>query len=114
MIGPETCVIPLQNGVEAHGQLAGVLGEERVLVGLCGTLSWVVGPGHIRNAGGHDFMKFGELSNARSDRVERLHQAFTQAGVTAEVPADIHKALWDKFLLVTSFGGVGAVTRASR
>jgi 2-dehydropantoate 2-reductase len=28
------------------------------------------------------------------------------------VPADIHKALWDKFLLVTSFGGVGAVTRA--
>jgi 2-dehydropantoate 2-reductase len=32
--------------------------------------------------------------------------------VQVEIPADIHKALWDKFLLVVSFGGMGALTRA--
>jgi 2-dehydropantoate 2-reductase len=112
MIGPETCVIPLQNGVEAHERLAGILGPQHVLGGLCGTLSWIAGPGHIRSAGGRNFIKFGEVNNARSDRVEKLYQTFAQSGVTVEVPSDIVKALWDKFLLITSFGGVGAVTRA--
>jgi 2-dehydropantoate 2-reductase len=112
MVGPGTFVVPLQNGVEASSQLATVLGAKHVLCGLCGTLSWVVGPGHVRSAGGHNFIKFGELDNRRSERVEQLYQVFARAGVKAEVPSDILKTLWDKFLLVTSFGGVGAVTRA--
>ena len=112
MIGPGTFVVPLQNGVEAASQLAAVLGAEHVLGGLCGTLSWVAGPGRIRSAGGHNFIKFGELDNRRSERVERLYRAFTQAGVVVEAPSDILKALWEKLLLVTSLGGVGAITRA--
>jgi 2-dehydropantoate 2-reductase len=83
-----------------------------VLGGLCGTLSWVAGPGHIRSAGGHNFIKFGELDNRRSERVERLREMFAKAKVPVDVPSDIVKALWDKFLMVTSFGAVGAVTRA--
>src|SRR5262249_47352771 len=112
MVGPGTLVVPLQNGVEASAQLAASLGAEHVLGGLGGRPGWVAGPGRIRSAGGHNFIKFGELDNRRSERVERLLQAFTQAGVKAEVPADILKALWDKFLVVTAFGGVGAVARA--
>ena len=42
MIGPETVVVPLQNGVEAHEQLAAVLGGGPVLGGTCGTISYVV------------------------------------------------------------------------
>ena len=45
MVGPAKFVVPLQNGVEAPSQLAAVLGAEHVLGGLCGTFSWVVGPG---------------------------------------------------------------------
>src|SRR5215470_3820789 len=56
MIRPGTIVVPLQNGVEAASQLADVLGAEHVLGGLCGTLSWVAAPGHIRSAGGHNFI----------------------------------------------------------
>lgn len=112
MIGPGTFVVPLQNGVEAASRLAAVLGAEHVLGGLCGALSWVTGPGRIRNAGGQNFIKFGELENRRSERAERLYRAFAQAGVAVEVPSDIMKTLWDKFLFVTSFGGVGALTRA--
>jgi 2-dehydropantoate 2-reductase len=52
------------------------------------------------------------LDNRRSERAERLRQSFEKAGVKVDVPPDIHKALWEKFLLVTSFGGVGAVSRA--
>jgi len=112
MIGPETFVVPLQNGVEAPAQLAAVLGDKHVLGGLCGTLSRIVGPGHIQSIGDAHFVKFGERDNRPSCRTERLQQAFTRAGVQVEFPSDIHAALWEKFLIVTSFGGVGAVTRA--
>ena len=112
LLGPKTFVVPLQNGVEAPAQLASVLGADHVLVGLCGTLSWLTGPGRIRSIGKVHFVKFGELDNRASDRVELLRRAFERAGVKVEVPANVQQALWEKFLFVVSLGGVGAVTRA--
>ncbi|MEE8115869.1 MAG: ketopantoate reductase C-terminal domain-containing protein [Gemmatimonadales bacterium] len=48
----------------------------------------------------------------RSDRLERLREAFDRTGIRAEIPEDIDAALGQKFLFVISVGGVGAVTRA--
>ncbi|MFN0194892.1 MAG: 2-dehydropantoate 2-reductase [Aestuariivirga sp.] len=112
LVGRGAFVVPLQNGVEAPSQLATVLGADHVLGGMCGTLSWVAGPGHICSAGGNNFIKFGEFDNHLSERVERLQGAFARAAVPVEVPSNIVRALWDKFLMVTSFGGVGAIARA--
>jgi len=112
MIGLETFVVPLQNGVEASSQLEAILEAKHVLGGLCGTMSWIIGPGHIRSIGEVHFIKFGELDKRQSKRTEQLRKAFERAGVKVEVPSDIHVALWEKFLFVVSFGGVGAATRA--
>jgi 2-dehydropantoate 2-reductase len=112
MVGPETAVVPLQNGVEAAGQLADVLGQARVLGGLCGTLSWVAGPGRIRSVGATHFVRVGELDRTASDRSQRIRDALRRGGVDAEVVPDVHAALWRKLQFVTAFGGVGAVTRA--
>lgn len=111
IMGPKTLVVPLQNGVEAPSQLAAVLGAEHVLVGLCGTISWVTAPGRIHTVGS-SFIKFGEPDNRRSERAERLLRAFETAGVSVDIPANINRALWEKFLFVTSIGGVGAVARS--
>lgn len=112
MLGPGTAVVPLLNGVEAAEQLRAVLGAEHTMVGLCGTISFVAGPGRIRSIGPFSFLRFGELDNRRSERGERLLQAFATTPVKAEIPSDIYKALWEKFLLVSSFGGMGILTRA--
>ena len=113
LIGEGTFVVPLQNGVEAAGQLEQVLGHERVVGGLCGLVSYVEGPGHIRHAGATPFIRFGELDRSKSDRIERLHRAFARAkGLEVDVPDDIHVAVWQKFLLIAAWSGVGAVTRA--
>jgi len=113
MVGSETVVLPLQNGVEAPFQLAAVLGDEHVLGGLCGLMTFIVEPGHIRHAGADPFIRFGELDNRSSERVAKLRQALDRAsGVTAEIPPDIQVALWGKFLFVTPWSGVGAVTRS--
>ena len=81
MIGPETFVVPLQNGVEAASQLAAILGAEHVLGGLCGTFSWVVCPGRIRSISSTTFIKFGELDNRRTERAELLRQSFDKTSV---------------------------------
>jgi len=112
LVGPETFVVPLQNGVEAPDQLAAALGAEHVLGGLCKIISSLVGPGHIRHAGMVPYVAMGELDNRPSERAERLRRAFERAGVTAEIPPDIRVAMWEKFLFIASFSGVGAVTRA--
>lgn len=113
LIGPATFVAPLQNGVEAPDELAAVLGREHVLGGFCRIIALIAGPGHIRHAGGQPYIAFGELDNQRSERVERLRAAFSRAaGLTVDVPADIRAAMWEKFLTIASFSGVGAVTRA--
>ncbi len=112
LVGPGTTVLPLQNGVEAPRQLAEALGRKRVVGGLCKIISEKVGPGHIRHSGAEPYVALGELDNRRSERIERLKEALERAGVAVEIPADIQVALWEKFLLIASVSGVGAVTRA--
>jgi 2-dehydropantoate 2-reductase len=112
LLGPESIVVPLQNGVEAADELAAVLGAGPVLGGLCRTFSWVTAPGRIRNIGPFNAILFGERDNRPSARAERLREALLRAGLGAEIPADIGVAVWEKFLLVTTFGAVGALARA--
>jgi 2-dehydropantoate 2-reductase len=112
IVGPDTAVLPLQNGVEATEQLAEVLGGERVLIGLCKILSMIVAPGHIRHMGVQPRVLLGEPDNVPSRRVQSIMAAFEGAGVAVENPSDIGVALWEKFLLISSLGGVGAVTRS--
>jgi 2-dehydropantoate 2-reductase len=109
MLGEESFVVPLQNGVEAPTQLRAILGREHVVAGLCGIISWISAPGHIRTLRDVHFIRFGELDNQPSERTDSLRRVFEAAGVKAEIPADIHQALWEKFLFVASLGGMGAV-----
>ena len=112
IIGPETYVVPLQNGVESPIRLAQILGDEHVLGGFCRIVSFLTDPGHIHQAGGDAYIAFGELDNRRSERAEQLLHVFHQAlGVTAEIPLDIQAAMWSKFLSIASWSGMGTVTR---
>jgi 2-dehydropantoate 2-reductase len=112
LIGRETFVVPLENGVEAPGQLAAVLGKEHVLGGMCRIFSEVVAPGRIRHFGSEPLVVLGELDRTRSERAERLRAVLERAGVTAQVPPDIQAAMWEKLLFVGPVGLVGAATRA--
>jgi 2-dehydropantoate 2-reductase len=75
-------------------------------------LSHISAPGRIAHLGGPATITFGELDNRSSERAERLRDTFSRAGVSAEIPPDIHAALWEKFLFIVPLGGLGAVTRA--
>jgi len=112
LLGTETVVIPLENGVDAPDQLAAVLGAEHVLGGLCQISVFKAAPGHIKHVAIQPRIAFGEMDGKLSERVERLRQAFERAqGLTVSIPPDICAAMWEKFLFIAAISGVGSVTR---
>ena len=112
MVGQNTFVVPLQNGVEAPAELAEVLGEDHVLGGLCRISSLIAAPGYIHHVGIEPYVAFGELNNELSERCTLLLEVFQKADVKAEIPVDIHAAMWEKFTFISAVSGVGAVARA--
>ena len=113
MIGGNTLVIPLQNGVEAPAQLAAVLGDDAVLGGLCAIIAFRAGDGHIKHSGANPLIRFGQLDRRADMRVNRLSEAFNHcSGVKSSIPDDIRVAMWQKFMLISAWSGMGSVTRA--
>ena len=110
MLGPDTLVLPLQNGLEASSQLAAVLGPAPVLGGLCAIYSFITAPGCIRHIGIDPSVTFGALQPGQTDRLAGIEAALQQAGITAGIASDIRVPLWEKFL-VLRWGVVGAVSR---
>lgn len=106
-----TVALPLLNGVENADILARHYGWDRVLGGLCRVLSYIDAPGRIRHVGLDPVVVLGELDNRRSERVQRIHRTFVDGGIRTEIPDDIQVAIWRKFLLISTWSGIGAVTR---
>lgn len=113
MIGPDTLVIPLQNGVEAPYQLAEQLDSEIVLGGMCAIVAFLAGPGHIKHSGANPLIRFGHLDNHADPRVNALSEILNHcSGVKSSIPDDVRVAMWQKFMLITPWSGLGAVSRA--
>jgi 2-dehydropantoate 2-reductase len=112
LVGPDTVVIPLQNGVEAATQLTAVLGKQHVAGGLCRISSLVAAPGLIRHVGIDPYIGFNWLDGHADPRLAQLQAAYARVGVNAEIPADIQIKVWEKFVFIAAISGVGAVTRA--
>lgn len=116
LIGPQTAVIPLQNGVEASAQLAAVLGDACVLEGLARVIAEQTGPGQIRHMAVTPIIEFGARMQTPADAPARAQialfaDAVNAAGMHAIVPESMEQALWEKFLFIDPFGTVGAATR---
>jgi len=111
--GPDTTVLPLQNGVEAPDQLSAVLGREHVLGGLCRIMSFLAEPGVIRHVGAEPVLTFGELDGRETERCRRFLALFGNAGgMSAELVPDVQIELWRKLQMMAATSAVGAAARA--
>jgi 2-dehydropantoate 2-reductase len=113
LVGAQTTLVPLLNGLDAHEILVEAMGPRPVVGGLCSIVAAVEAPGVIRQESALRRVVVGELDREKSDRVERLVQAWRAAGAEAVHAEDIHVAVWTKFLFIASFGGVSSLSRAT-
>ena len=113
LVGPQTVVVPLQNGLEAPAMAAEALGDGVVIGGLCKIFASKIGPATIEHLGLEPTIELGELDGRRSERVERIQREFSKAhGMQTLIPDNIQVAMWQKLMHVEPFGAVGSVARA--
>jgi 2-dehydropantoate 2-reductase len=111
LIGPQTAVISLQNGIDNEERIAAVIGAEHVVGGVAWIFAGIAAPGVVRHTGGPARIAFGEPDGRRSGRLEAFLAACRRAEIPAEIPADIRVALWTKYAFICAQAGVTAATR---
>lgn len=112
LVGDDTLILSLQNGVDNEEKLAEMYGQAHVLGGVCYISSAITAPGVITQVSGPRRVVFGELDGSITRRAERIHQAFVDAGIDTTLSEDVQKALWTKFLFICALSGVASVARA--
>jgi 2-dehydropantoate 2-reductase len=111
LIGPDTAVIPLQNGIDAAERLVPILGRDAVMGGVAQIMASIVGPGLILQVGSFMRMIFGELDGKRSQRGEDFLALCLKAGFDATLSEQILTELWMKFILLAANASIMSVTR---
>jgi 2-dehydropantoate 2-reductase len=111
LLGDDTVVVSLQNGIDNEEKLAALVGAERVAGGVAYIFAHIAAPGVVQRTAPPRSLMFGELDGRPSERLERLRAACEAAGFAATVSHHIQHAVWDKASLV---GPMAAVTAAAR
>ena len=111
IVGPDTVVLSLQNGLGHEDILAEVVGADHVLAGKTYAGGVMLAPGHILAGTRGKETLIGELNGQRSPRVQHIADVFNQAGLATSVSDNILGTMWDKLLVNVATGALGAVTR---
>ena len=112
LIGPDTVVITLQNGVDAVGMVSRHVGRAHVAGGAAYIVAVIDKPGHIRHTTAQQLV-FGEHDGSRSDRLVAFEQAGLRAGFQAQASTDVEAALWTKFVRLATWSGMTSATRST-
>jgi 2-dehydropantoate 2-reductase len=111
LIGPNTMVIPLQNGIDAADRLICILGRDAVMGGVAQMSAAIERPGVIRQTGTFMSIVFGELDGRKSERAAAFLSMCQKAGFDAALTDAIQTALWEKFVLLAVNSSVVSVIR---
>ncbi len=111
LIGPETVVLPIQNGIEVAGLLSDEVGAQHLVGGVAYVTSQIESPGVIAQTGGGGSIELGELDGGQSERTRRVQEVLQHAGIPTKLPDDIRVSLWAKFLFICAVSGITALTR---
>lgn len=113
MVGPDTMIVPVQNGVTAADIICKHFDRARVVGGLVFIASFVTSPGTVVHKSMVHKITLGELDGGLSDRVTAFRNVGNAAGIEVEAAEDIERALWEKLVLLGAFGPLSAMTRQS-
>ena len=109
LVGKDTTVLTLQNGLGNVEKLCSVLDASHVIAGTTGHGSTLVGPGHIRHAGMGDTV-IGELDGRRSERIEALAGLFGKAKLSTHISENVMGLIWTKLIVNIGINALTALT----
>ena len=111
IVGPQTAVLSLQNGVIKDDLMRREFGDEAVMGGVCYVATHISKPGVIHQTGTMQRIVVGEYGGRKSRRAEELHAALVASGVSAELSDDVRRSIWEKYVFLV---GLSATTTSMR
>lgn len=111
VVGPDTRVLSLQNGVDGGARLARVFGAERVWAGPAYIASYISAPGRVRYFAGMSSIRYGTWTRQADPLAGTFLAACQAAGFGAELVPDARVPLWEKFILLATNSALSAATR---
>ncbi len=98
LLQPYDIVMAFQNGLSAGERVARHVPEEHVVIGIAeGFGSSIPEPGHVHHEGMR-LIRIGEMRGGLTPRVQRIEEAFREAGFNVRAFADVTVMIWEKFL----------------
>lgn len=113
LLGDDTAVVTLQNGVEAEERVAAVIGDGHVMGGIAEISAAIEEPGVIRQVSDYARIRFGERDGRDSERGAAIRGAFSGTPVEAILTADIERETWNKFVMLAAVSAITSATRST-
>lgn len=112
MVGPDTLVVFLQNGVDAEAVLTEAFGRKRVAGGVALINGALAAPGVIEHRALNALI-VGTLDGGADPRLDRLVALASESGIETTLSPDIRREIWRKFLLLAPMASLSAMTRVA-
>jgi 2-dehydropantoate 2-reductase len=111
LVGPNTRLITLQNGVDAVERLAPILGSDAVVGGIAYIATVIASPGVISQTSQFARMRCGRIDGGSDPQLVAFADAAARAGIDIAVSHTINRHRWEKFVFLTALAGITASTR---
>jgi 2-dehydropantoate 2-reductase len=111
LVGANTAVLSLQNGVIKDDILREVFPERNIMGGVAYVATHISRPGVIHQTGTMQRIIVGEYDGSLSDRARALHEALVRSGVTAELSTDVRRSIWEKYVFLVGLSATTTTTR---
>jgi 2-dehydropantoate 2-reductase len=109
LLGRDTVVLPIQNGLGSPDRVARVLGEERVAIGVVGGFgASILAPGHAHH-NGWELVRLGERTGPATERIRRIAAVWEAAGFRVQVYDDVERLVWEKLICNVCFSATCAI-----
>ena len=113
MVGKETVVVPLQNGIDAAERIGAHVGREHLVGGVTWLSAAIEAPGVIGQYSQFRRVVLGEFDGRMTARLKKIYETLQTTGIDVELSDDIFTVLWTKFVFISSISALGSLTRVS-
>ena len=111
LVGPDTRVITLQNGVDSYERVSAVLGKGQTCPGTAYIAAVLGGPGVMRHTSKFATMRVGRMDGKPDTKLAAFVEAAKAANIDIQPQDDMNRERWQKFIFLSSMAGANCMTR---
>ncbi len=113
LVGPDSRLITLQNGVDSVERISAILGADRTIGGAVYIATVIASPGVIKQTSQFAMMRFGRADKKPDAKLQAFVDAGKAAKIDVALSADIERERWQKFIFLTAMAGSTAALRSA-